>query len=127
MTIQERFENYIRISKRIAEYENGDNTAYIGAVSYGTAVMSSKISDRVADTVVTNAAAEAKYIEDKKEIEFLNRYIDAMTDAETKDICILKYCKGLSWERIAERLNYERTSVSKKIKRYFEKFPTIPV
>lgn len=125
-TIQNRFENYIRLQNKISEYEHGDYTAYIPGVGWGTAVQSGGVSDRTATLAIDNAELHRQYMNDKAEIEKLNRYIESINSAEAKEICVLKYCKGWSWERIAKRMHCDRSTVSKKIKRHFKKFPTIP-
>ena len=125
-TIQNRFENYLKIQKRMSEYEQGDYTAYIPSTGFGTAVQSGKVSDITPALAINNLELQEQYYQDKTEIEALNRYINSIFDAETKEICILKYCRGWSWNQIARRNNQERTTVSKKIKRHFKKFPTIP-
>lgn len=111
----------------MSEYEQGDYTAYIPSTGFGTAVQSGKVSDIVPALAINNLELQEQYYQDKAEIEALNRYINSISNAETKEICILKYCRGWSWNQIAKRNNQERTTVSKKIKRHFKKFPTIPV
>ena len=125
-TIQNRFENYIRLQNKIFEYEHGNYTAYIPSVGWGTAVQSGGVSDRTATLAIDNAELRRQYANDKAEIEKLNRYIEAINSTEVKEICVLKYCRGWSWEHIAKRVHCDRTTVSKKIKRFFRKFPTIP-
>ena len=65
----------------------------------------------------SRAATEAKSLESR---------INCITDAEIKQIATLYYIERRNFQYIADRLFMDRTTVSKKLKRYFAKENTKP-
>ena len=71
-TIQNRFENYLKIQKRMSEYEQGDYTAYIPSTGFGTAVQSGRVSDITPALAINNLELQEQYYQDKAEIYQFN-------------------------------------------------------
>lgn len=62
--------------------------------------------------------AKAKVAE---EVERLESYIEGIEDEEIRTLARARYLECKTWEVIGEENNMERTTVSKKVKRYFER------
>lgn len=52
--------------------------------------------------------------------ESMEQFIEAIPDAEIRLICRLRCMEGLPWEMIGRKMHMERTTVSKKIRRYLQ-------
>lgn len=51
----------------------------------------------------------------------MEAWIDGIEEAEIRDILRLYYAVGMTQEQIADRKGYERSSISKKIDRFWQK------
>lgn len=49
---------------------------------------------------------------------YLMAWIISVPDAKVRLICIMRFLEGKSWETIARRLHYERTSPAKILRRW---------
>lgn len=45
-------------------------------------------------------------------------FIAAIPDARVRAIAVMRFLEGKSWETIARRMNYERTSPAKQLRRF---------
>lgn len=50
----------------------------------------------------------------------LMAWIISVPDAKVRLICIMRFLEGKSWETIARRLHYERTSPAKILRRWIK-------
>ena len=57
---------------------------------------------------------ERKTEELMEEMDKLNDYIDTIEDSEMRQIMMLIYRNGLTWEEIGEMMGYHRTAIQKK-------------
>lgn len=48
-------------------------------------------------------------------------YIATIPDPKIRVIAVMRYLEGKSWETIARRLHYERTSPAKQLRRFLKK------
>lgn len=51
----------------------------------------------------------------------LMAWIISVPDAKVRLICIMRFLEGKSWETIARRLHYERTSPAKILRRWLKR------
>ena len=56
----------------------------------------------------------------RAEIEEVERYIESVEDPEMRNILTMYYELGMTHEQIAERYGYERSTITKKIKDFWE-------
>ena len=56
-----------------------------------------------------------------KEMESLESYIENIEDAEIRVLARARFLECKKWEEIANEMHMERTTASKKLKRYFGK------
>ena len=56
----------------------------------------------------------------RAEIEEVERYIENVEDPEMRNILTMYYELGMTHEQIAERYGYERSTITKKIKDFWE-------
>ena len=56
----------------------------------------------------------------------IESYIERVEDIEIKAIMRMRFQDLMNWDEIGEILHMERTTVSKKLRRYLN-FPTIPI
>lgn len=58
----------------------------------------------------------------------IEKYISDVEDTEIRIIMRMRFMDLKDWDEIGEKLNYDRTSVSKKVRRYIKNnIPTIPM
>ena len=96
-------------------------------------VTSPQLSDMPHGTDIGNPI-EQYFLKKEKLIEKLNqkieRYteeliriediIDAIDDVEIRTIARMRFIQHMKWEDIGEHMNYERTTCSKKLRRYID-------
>ena len=58
-----------------------------------------------------------KYTEELIRIESI---IDTIEDIEIRTIARMRFIQNMKWEDIGERMNYERTTCSKKLRKYID-------
>ena len=69
-----------------------------------------------------------KRIDALEEYIKIEKYISDVEDPEIRLIMRLRFLDLKDWDKIGAKLKYDRTSVSKKVRRYIESnIPTIPV
>lgn len=45
-------------------------------------------------------------------------FIATIPDAKVRSICVMRFLEGKSWETIARRMHYERSSPAKQLRRF---------
>ena len=60
------------------------------------------------------------YVKYLTEYEKINNFIDSLEDEEVKLIARLRFIKHEDWETIGQEVHADRTTPSKKIRRYLE-------
>lgn len=53
----------------------------------------------------------------------ISRYINSIEDSRVRRIVSLRYEEGLSWEKVAKEMNYDRTYPEKLLTRYLREHP----
>lgn len=122
MTIK-RLEQYRSIKRQIDDYEKNNDISYINGVdTTKPAVQSNKISDTTANNAIKKCQQISKkeYAELCNEFNMLNNYIFGIEDVITREIAKLKFINGNSFEVIAEKMNYSRAGVYKRLKNYIK-------
>lgn len=56
----------------------------------------------------------------RAEIEEVERYIGSVEDLEMRNILTMRYELGMTLDQIAEQYNYDKSTISKKIKKFWE-------
>lgn len=79
-----------------------------------------KIADYAADLADTKAMIEHKIKELFMVRKKVERYIDTIDDAEMRLIVRLRAINNMRWEDIGDELGMERTTVSKKYRRFIK-------
>ena len=51
----------------------------------------------------------------------LEDILDSIEDVEVRTIARMRFIQNMSWEKIGIKLNYDRTTCSKKVRDYFNK------
>lgn len=54
---------------------------------------------------------------ERKRFELM-AYVVEIPDPLVRSICLMRYAEGLTWETVARRLHYERTSPAKILRRW---------
>ena len=121
MTI-ERLDNYRTIKRQIKLYQEQD-ISYINGVNLDTpSVQSSTKSDRTASLALKKIEqiTQKEYESLCDELVVLNEYIMNISDFTIKEIAKKKFIYGMTYEDIAEQMNYSRVGVYKKLKKYIK-------
>lgn len=56
----------------------------------------------------------------QEEIIIVESFIDRITDSEVRAIARMRYIDNMKWEDIGDKLHMERTTCSKKLRRYLK-------
>lgn len=95
-------------------YENMD-------MPRGTGV-SDKVGESAADTVEVNEVIQYALQVREREKARLMQLIQTIPDAETRDIFIYRYYDGLSWSKVAKKMNSTVEAVKNKDYRFFRDY-----
>lgn len=104
----------------------------IGAVDYSKeSVQTSGNIDKIGNLAIKLSELRSLYELKLEELYIqrtrIERFINSIEDSEIRLIVRYRNVKLMTWEEIANRLGYERTTVSKKYWRFIEgNIPTIP-
>lgn len=101
MTI-ERLENYRTIKRQIEMFRNNVN------------------ANRIVDCTSIEVVVDHEFNELCREFDVLNRYICDITDLKVREIAKLKFIMGYTYELIAEIIDSDSTTASRKLKKYIE-------
>ena len=74
----------------------------------------------VADCSGLKLLLDAKLQALQSEIEQMEQYLDSIEDTEIRSILRLRYRNGLTLKQVGDELGYELSTVSKKIKAFWE-------
>lgn len=69
-------------------------------------------------SLVTEIASNMRSYEEKR--LYVDMFIESIEDLEIKEIVNLRYIDGKTLEQIGEELNYDKSSISKKLDNYFQ-------
>lgn len=95
---------------------------------FGYGISSTRLDKEISGIISTDSIQEKRIIIVEKWIsarvsaleEYLKieSYIETVEDSEIRQIMRYRFLDLLSWEKIGEEMNYERTTVSKKLRNY---------
>lgn len=119
----ERLEQYQTIKRQLEIFEADYGITYIGGIDLSKpSVQSGKTSNPTADNAIKHyeltADCRTEYNRLYEELRALTKYIIHIRDEHVKEIAMRKFMKGQTFAEIGEIMNYDRTTVSKKLKRY---------
>ena len=110
-------ERIIQIGNGIGSMKFNDNTRYVGSKI-------ESIQERITELKDLWIEARVSALEEYIKIE---QYITSVDDSEIRLIMRLRFLDLKDWEDIGKQLNYDRTTVSKKLRRYLkDNIPTNP-
>ena len=122
MTIA-RLEQYRTIKRQIELYNKSDNISFLNAVDISKpSVQNNKISDTTADIAIKlcEEITEQEYAELCKEFHKLHKYIYNISNLLVREIAKLKFIEGKTFEEISADINYEPSSIQKKLSKYIK-------
>lgn len=98
---------------------------------FGYGVSATKLDKEISGITSTESIQEKRIIIIEKWIsarvsaleEYLKieSYIESVEDSEIRQIMRYRFLDLLSWEKVAEKMNYERTTIPKKLRGYLRK------
>lgn len=93
----------------------------VSAISYEEKVGSSGLSISIQEkrTLIIEKLINARLTALEEYIK-IETYINKVEDTEIRSIMILRFQELKSWEQIGDELHMDRTSVSKKLRRYLQ-------
>ena len=112
------------IEERIAKFGNG-----VGSKEFDNEISGTGKRESIQEKYME---LKSLYIEKRigalEEYIKIEKYISDVEDPEIRLIMRLRFMDLKDWDEIGAKLNYDRTSVSKKVRRYIKSnIPTIPV
>ena len=115
-----RLKQYRSIVRQISIFEDELNITYIqGVDTTREAVSNSKISKPTENLALTIAYAD-EYRRLCNERDEIKRFIVHIKDESVKEIAIRYFFLNQSFEKIAQVMNYDRTTISRKLNRYLK-------
>ena len=111
------------IEERIAKFGNG-----VGSKEFDNEISGTGKRESIQEKYME---LKSLYIEKRigalEEYIKIEKYISDVEDPEIRLIMRLRFMDLKDWDEIGAKLNYDRTSVSKKVRRYIKSnIPTIP-
>lgn len=103
------------LEQRIEEFGNGVRSMQIKEVSVSGSRKNKSIQETKVELVGMLTEKRISALEQYLEIE---RYIEDVEDVEIRNIMRYRYLDLLKWEEIGAKLYQDRTSVSKKVRKY---------
>ena len=121
---EKELSRYYKIRQEIDDLENrikefGDGVSGI-AIKDIIAMSSGKHESLQEKLVLLKDKWVEKRISALEEYLKIENYIDSVDDPETRTIMRLRFLDLLTWEEIGEVVHMERTSVSKKIRKFLK-------
>jgi hypothetical protein len=112
------------IEERIAKFGNG-----VGSKEFDNEISGTGKRESIQEKYME---LKSLYIEKRidalEEYIKIEKYISDVEDPEIRLIMRLRFMDLKDWDEIGEKLNYDRTSISKKVRRYIKSnIPTIPM
>lgn len=105
------------LEQRIAEFGYGVKSTQIKEVSVSGSRKNKSIQETKVELVGMLTEKRISALEQYLEIE---RYIEDVEDAEIRNIMRYRYLDLMKWDEIGEKLFQDRTSVSKKVRKYIK-------
>lgn len=105
------------LEQRIAEFGCGVKSTQIKEVSVSGSRKNKSIQETKVELVGMLTEKRISALEQYLEIE---RYIEDVEDAEIRNIMRYRYLDLMKWDEIGEKLFQDRTSVSKKVRKYIK-------
>jgi len=122
MTIK-RLEQYRTIKRQIELHNESDSISFLNAVDTSKpSVQNNKISDTTADAaiVLCEKITEQEYVELCDEFQKLHKYIYNIRSLLIREIAKLKFIEGKTFEEISVVINYDPSTIQKKISKYIK-------
>ncbi len=117
----ERLEQYRTIKRQIELYKKSNNLSFLGAVdTTKPSVQNNKISDVTADKAIAlcEKITDDEYASLCSEFEIIHTYIFCISDLSVREIAKLRFIEGKTYDEIAKQINYEPSTIQKKLSRY---------
>ena len=105
------------LEQRIAEFGSGVKSVPIKEVSVSGSRKNQSIQETKVELVGRLTEKRLSALEQYLEIE---RYIEEVEDVEIRNIMRYRYLDLMKWEEIAEKVFQDRTTISKKVRRYLK-------
>lgn len=103
------------LEERIAEFGSGVKSVPIKEVSVSSSHSTKSIQETKVELV---SRYTEKRIEALEQYLAIERYIEEVEDVEIRNIMRYRFLDLMTWEDIAEKLFQDRTTISKKLRRY---------
>lgn len=122
MTIAE-LEQYRTLKRQIEIFESDAGVSYISGIdTTRPSVQSGKISNPTENAGLKlyelDCELQSEYKRVKDKFIALNKYIAHIKDDEAREIAMRKFICGQGYEQIGDAMFCDRTTISKKLKRY---------
>lgn len=105
------------LEERIAEFGNGIKSTQFKEVSVSSSHKNKSIQETKVELVARLTEKRISALEQYLEIE---RYIEEVDDAEIRNIMRYRFLDLMNWGDIAEKVFQDRTTISKKMRRYLK-------
>lgn len=120
-----KYNHYLQLKKRL-EYleEKIESLETVPSYDFSKMIVDGSHKNKNIQELIVELKDE--YEKMKKEVIEecikIERLIYENEDEELRNILSLKFISGLTWREIGERLNYDRTTVFKKYKKWMDEF-----
>ena len=105
------------LEERIAEFGNGIKSTQFKEVSVSSSHKNKSIQETKVELVARLTEKRISALEQYLEIE---RYIEDVEDVEIRNIMRYRFLDLMNWGDIAEKVFQDRTTISKKMRRYLK-------
>lgn len=105
------------LEERIAEFGSGVKSTPIKEVSVSSSHSTKSIQETKVELV---AMYTEKRIEALEQYLAIERYIEDIEDVEIRNIMRYRFLDLMKWEDIAEKVFQDRTTISKKVRRFLK-------
>lgn len=105
------------LEDRIKEFGSGVKSVPIKEVSVSSSHSTKSIQETKVELV---SRYTEKRIEALEQYLAIERYIEDVEDVEIRNIMRYRYLDLMKWEEIAEKVFQDRTTISKKVRRYLK-------
>lgn len=105
------------LEDRIKEFGSGVKSVPIKEVSVSSSHSTKSIQETKVELV---SRYTEKRIEALEQYLAIERYIEEVEDVEIRNIMRYRYLDLMKWEEIAEKVFQDRTTISKKVRRYLK-------
>ena len=105
------------LEDRIKEFGSGVKSVPIKEVSVSSSHSTKSIQETKVELV---SRYTEKRIEALEQYLAIERYIEDVEDVEIRNIMRYRYLDLMKWEEIAEKVFQDRTTISKKVRKYLK-------